>query len=295
MKTETKELKVLIACESSGVVMDKFYWNGHDAWSCDLLPADDDHPCHNRHIQGDVREVIESDDWDMVLMVGHPPCTRLCSSGTWKIKGASSYLICDDCGAFNSAKHWKKHGSCRSCGGKNVSTFNNTISPITGEYCPKEMLEGKLTETELLELWDEFLEGVDLFKYLMSADAPKIAIENPIMSSLAKEYIWGENWEQVWKDDGMFRQTSVQPWHFAEGIDCPNNTSKETFLWLKDLPALERTGNPDLTQATSRKDCHNATPSADRWKIRSKFASGIAQAMADQWGDMSLWLQAETV
>lgn len=37
MKTETKELKVLIACESSGVVMDKFYWNGHDAWSCDIL------------------------------------------------------------------------------------------------------------------------------------------------------------------------------------------------------------------------------------------------------------------
>ena len=229
----------------------------------------------------------------MVLMVGHPPCTRLCSSGTWKIRGSKTYLRCSDCGTFNTDKHWKRIGSCRSCKGKNVSTFHNTISPITGEYTPKEMLEGKLSEAELQELWTEFLDGVDLFKYLMKADVPMVCIENPIMSSLAKRYIWGDNWEQLWQNDGVFEKTSVQPWHFAENIDCPNNTSKETFLWLKELPALKRTGNPDLTQATSRKDCHNATPSADRWKVRSKFAKGIAQAMAEQWGGLDLWLQAD--
>jgi hypothetical protein len=68
--------KVLIACEFSGVVRDAFLAVGHDAWSCDLLPAE---TRTNRHIQGDVRDVL-GDGWDL-LMVAHPPCTRLCNSG----------------------------------------------------------------------------------------------------------------------------------------------------------------------------------------------------------------------
>ncbi len=63
------EMKVLVACETSGTVRDAFEWAGHDAWSCDLLPADTP---TNKHLQGDVREVIGWDDWDM-LVVAHPP------------------------------------------------------------------------------------------------------------------------------------------------------------------------------------------------------------------------------
>lgn len=70
-------LKVLIGCEQSGVVRDAFNALGHDAWSCDLLPAATP---SNRHIIGDVREVMMWDDWD-ILAVMHPPCTRLCNSG----------------------------------------------------------------------------------------------------------------------------------------------------------------------------------------------------------------------
>ena len=67
-------MKVLVACEYSGTVRDAFRARGHDAMSCDLLPTDAPGP----HYQGDVRDIL-GDGWD--LMVAHPPCTYLCSSG----------------------------------------------------------------------------------------------------------------------------------------------------------------------------------------------------------------------
>ncbi|TWD54528.1 hypothetical protein FB480_103440 [Agrobacterium vitis] len=71
-----QSLKVLIGCETSGVMRRAFADLGHDVWSCDLLPADDG---SNRHIICDVRELLQ-DGWDL-LAVMHPPCTRLCNSG----------------------------------------------------------------------------------------------------------------------------------------------------------------------------------------------------------------------
>lgn len=67
-------MKVLVACEFSGIVRDAFAARGHDAWSCDLLPSE--RP--GKHIQGDVLAVL-GDGWD--LMVAHPPCTHLAVSG----------------------------------------------------------------------------------------------------------------------------------------------------------------------------------------------------------------------
>jgi hypothetical protein len=68
-------MKVLIACEHSGVVREAFRKIGCDAWSCDLLPASDDSPYH---YQEDVFGVIDK-GWD--LMIAHPPCTALCVTG----------------------------------------------------------------------------------------------------------------------------------------------------------------------------------------------------------------------
>lgn len=68
--------KILVACECSGTVRDAFNLAGHDAWSCDLKP---DNNGSNRHFRADVRDVLHM-GWDL-LMVGHPPCTRLCNSG----------------------------------------------------------------------------------------------------------------------------------------------------------------------------------------------------------------------
>ena len=67
-------MRVLIACEYSGTVRDAFIAAGHDAMSCDLLPTEKQGP----HYQGDVRDVL-NDGWD--LMIAHPDCTYLCSSG----------------------------------------------------------------------------------------------------------------------------------------------------------------------------------------------------------------------
>jgi len=74
--------RILIACEFSGTVRNAFTARGYDAWSCDLLP---DERGSNRHIRGDVLDVLE-DGWDL-LIVAHPPCTRLCNSGVrWLTK-----------------------------------------------------------------------------------------------------------------------------------------------------------------------------------------------------------------
>jgi hypothetical protein len=67
-------MKVLIACEFSGIVREAFARRGHDAWSCDLLPTE----IPGQHMQGDVEKVLWH-GWD--LMIAHPPCTRLANSG----------------------------------------------------------------------------------------------------------------------------------------------------------------------------------------------------------------------
>lgn len=73
-KTENSNIRVLVACEYSGIVRDAFSELGFDAWSCDLLPTDKP----GNHLQCDVRDII-SDGWD--IMIAHPPCTYLSSSG----------------------------------------------------------------------------------------------------------------------------------------------------------------------------------------------------------------------
>jgi len=72
-------MRVLVACEFSGVVRDAFIRRGHDAVSCDLLPTDSEGP----HIQGDVLSVLDC-GWD--LMIAHPPCTYLSSCGNRHLK-----------------------------------------------------------------------------------------------------------------------------------------------------------------------------------------------------------------
>jgi hypothetical protein len=68
-------VRVLVACEFSGAVRRAFRERGHDAWSCDLLPAEDG---DEHHFQRDVR-FIRAPAWD--LMIAHPPCTHLSVSG----------------------------------------------------------------------------------------------------------------------------------------------------------------------------------------------------------------------
>jgi len=67
-------MKILVACEFSGVVRDAFSSLGHYAMSCDILPTEK----NGNHYQGDIRDVLE---WDWDLMIAHPPCTYLSNAG----------------------------------------------------------------------------------------------------------------------------------------------------------------------------------------------------------------------
>lgn len=201
-------LRVLIACEFSGIVRRAFAVRGHDAWSCDLLPAEDR---SNKHIVGDARDMLD-DGWDL-LMVAHPPCTRLCNSGVrWLHK------------------------------------------PPPGRT--------------LAEIWAELDEAAALFSAFWNAPVERIAIENPIMHKHAKARI--ENFAD-------FAQ-SVQPWQFGHG------ETKRTCLWLKNLPVLEPT---EIVEGREQR-VHRMPPGPDRWRERSRFFPGIAEAMADQWGGYAL-------
>lgn len=68
-------MRVLVGCEFSGAVREAFRKRGHDAWSCDLLDAEDE---SQFHIKGDLLQVLNN-GWD--LAVFHPPCTHLAVSG----------------------------------------------------------------------------------------------------------------------------------------------------------------------------------------------------------------------
>lgn len=70
-------MKILIACEHSGVLREAFRKQGYDAWSCDLLRADD---FSKHHIQGDVLQVLRTCN-ELDLLIAHPPCTHLARAG----------------------------------------------------------------------------------------------------------------------------------------------------------------------------------------------------------------------
>lgn len=82
-------MKILIACEFTGVMRRAFSARGHDVISCDLLPPLDNSP---HHYQGDVLDLIEEGgQWD--LMIAHPPCTFLCNSGVRWLYGGKGKII----------------------------------------------------------------------------------------------------------------------------------------------------------------------------------------------------------
>jgi hypothetical protein len=80
-------MKVLVACEYSGIVRDAFAAKGHNAWSCDILPTES----LGNHFQGDVLQYLDK-GWD--LMIAHPPCTHLAVSGArWFTEGKKPWSL----------------------------------------------------------------------------------------------------------------------------------------------------------------------------------------------------------
>lgn len=121
-------MRVLVACEYSGKVREAFRKLGHDAWSCDLLPSDDNSPYH---IQGDVLAILD-DGWDM--MIAHPPCTHLTNSGvTWLYKQPERWKDLID-GAVFFRKLWQAD-----------IPFKAIENPIMHKYA-REIIGGKQTQ-----------------------------------------------------------------------------------------------------------------------------------------------------
>lgn len=110
---------------------------------------------------------------------------------------------------------------------------------------------------------DKEREQSDALKFvqlLLNAPIPRIAIENPI----------GVISTKIRKPDQI-----IQPWQFGHG------ETKATCLWLKNLPLLKPTNIVEGREAR----VHKASPGPNRWKERSRTLTGIAQAMAEQWGN----------
>ena len=187
-------MKVLIACEYSGVVRDAFIARGHDAISCDLLPTESPGP----HIQGDVRELLR-EPWDLVI--AHPPCQDI--------------------------------------------TLAN--------------LQRKSYEREKA--------AVDFFLDCLNANAPRVAVENPMPFKAVREVI-GEP------------DCIVQPYQFGDGF------RKKTCWWLRGLPPLLKMGDmvdpPRWVQMTNGSGKKGGV--ATTAKERARFFPGMVAAMAQQWG-----------
>lgn len=208
-------MRVLVACEFSGIVREAFAARGHDAWSCDLLETEQP----GNHIVGDVLLILDQ-DWDLVI--GHPPCTYLTNAGV---------------------RHLHDH----------VQSKNGVKAKISGRA-----------------RWAAMLEGAAFFNALRNAPVSRICLENPIPHKYARELI------------GDYTQL-IQPWMFGHG------ETKATCLWLKNLPSLAPTHRRDdlfaLPEPLERHPrVHLMPPGPNRWKERSRTYTGIAKAMAEQWG-----------
>ena len=205
-----KKMKVLVACEYSGIVRDAFTTKGHDAWSCDILPTES----KGNHYQGDVLEYLDK-DWD--LIIAHPPCTYLSNAA-----------------------------ACR-------------LYPTKGNIDKNRFEKG--------------LKAKEFFMKFYNNSCKKIAIENPVSSKIFNM--------------PKFTQ-EIQPYEYGHPY------SKKTRLWLKNLPKLKPTNIIEKSEVktfiesgTSR--YKNTNKNKNRYvargqKDRSKFWTGIAEAMADQWG-----------
>lgn len=143
-------LRVLIACEFTGTVRREFDRLGHDAWSCDLRRSEDG---SNRHIIGDAREIVHW-GWDL-LIVAHPPCTRLCNSGVRWLDDPSK-----------------------------MKNLGEDFSDAERAAWPHMSLEAKRAL-----MWQKLDAGAALFSDLWNAPVKRVAVENPVMHKHAKARI----------------------------------------------------------------------------------------------------------
>lgn len=188
-------MRVLVACEFSGVVREAFRARGHDAMSCDRQPSELPGP----HVQDDVTAMLR-EPWDLVI--AHPPCTYLANSGArWLVDNPERWLLMEAAARF--------------------------------------------------------------FRRCLDANAPRVAVENPIM------HRHGRRAAGIGRPD-----CSIQPWQHGHG------EIKRTCFWLRGLSPLR----PTNIVSGREPRVHHMGPGPERKRERSRTLPGIAAAMATQWG-----------
>jgi hypothetical protein len=235
-------MKVLIACEFSGVVREAFRSRGHDAFSCDILPS---RIPSNYHLQKDVREVLDY-GWD--LMIAHPPCTWLCSSGLhWNKRGRNglSPAQCEE--QTNQSLEF-------------VAMLMNSNIPMWCVENPIGCISTRIQKSE------ERLFGIDYTRYDVLPLGSKVKKSQRIPMQIIQPYEFGHD---ASKATCLFLnnlpplvETSYYPPRIAKG--------------------KQRWGNQ--TDSGQNK----LGPSEDRWAERSITYQGVADAMAEQWGELNV-------
>lgn len=181
-------MKVLIACEFSGVVRDAFLRRGHDAWSCDLLPTESLGP----HIQDDVLNHLNA-GWD--LMIAHPSCTYLTNAGVRHLH--------ENVASKNGVKA-KIHGKERWKKMEEACEFFNKLknapiekicieNPIPHKYAKN--LIGKYDQ--LIQPW-QFGHGETKATCLWLKNLPKLTPTNIVAGRVARIHLMGPSPDR-WK------------------------------------------------------------------------------------------------
>lgn len=260
-------MNVLVACEFSAVVRDAFRKRGHSAWSCDLLPCEGN-PLY--HIQGDVRVALlegrptDGAPWDM--MIAHPPCTYLCSSGLhWNKRVPERQQKTEEALAF-------------------VSLLLNADIPKIALENPTGCISSRIRKPDQrIQPW-QFGHNASKGTCLWLKNLPLL---------IPTAVVPPTGWKQVkCAADCSVCPDCGEPYcdecdaHYAD-CNCIGPTVEEAtyvtiegtyFATLNPSP-----GKPVWANQTASGQ-NKLGPSKDRWKERSRTYQGIADAMAEQWG-----------
>ena len=256
-------MKILVACEYSGRVRDAFKALGHEAMSCDLLPSD----APGNHYQGDVFEII-NDGWD--LMIAHPPCTYLSVSGMhWTSRGMRDPQLTEDALDFVQR--------LMDAPVKRIA-IENPISVISSRIRKPD---------QIIQPW-WFNEDASKKTCLWLKGLPKL-------TSNINSVVAPKGWKKVMSAADMLEcEDCGEPFfpecnaHYAD-CNCIGPTEDEVEFKEVDgvLFGTKILPPPKMIWSNQTASGQNKlAPSKDRWKLRSTTYQGIADAMANQWGNV---------
>jgi hypothetical protein len=256
-------MRWLIGCERSGRVREAFRAAGHDAYSCDLAPADDRSPYH---IQADVLDVVRREAWHGLIV--HPPCTYLCNSGVGRLAHAPKN---PGAGVLYGRARWDAMNAAAElvaalwhCRIARVAIENPIMHRHAREAIQMAGMIGRVHSRPRFIDWPAPAQTIQPYQF--GDDASKRtalwlrglpALQTPHESSWAAPRV-------VCTACGAIGRPPL----YHDGCDCPATAKRRRWSNQTD------SGQNKLT------------PSADRGQLRSETYPGIAAAMAAQWGKL---------